>query len=68
MTPKDIDYSKHIRRESSDTTSSATGSQPYADDVAVRPDLMDSYEQGKNPYKQSGLKEVLARLFGGDRV
>ena len=29
---------------------------------------MDSYEQGKNPYKQSGLKEVLARLFGGDRV
>ena len=68
MTPKDIDYSKHIRRESSDTTSSATGSQPYADDVAVRPDLMDSYEQGKNPYKQSGLKEVLTRLFGGDRV
>ena len=68
MTPKDIDYSKHIRRESSDTTSSATGSQSYADDVAVRPDLMDSYEQGKNPYKQSGLKEVLARLFGGDRV
>ena len=68
MTPKDIDYSKHIRRESSDTSSSATGSQPYADDVAVRPDLMDSYEQGKNPYKQSGLKEVLARLFGGDRV
>ena len=68
MTPKDIDYSKHIRRESSDTTSSATGSQPYADDVAVRPDLMDSYKQGKNPYKQSGLKEVLARLFGGDRV
>ena len=68
MIPKDIDYSKHIRRESSDTTSSATGSQPYADDVAVRPDLMDSYEQGKNPYKQSGLKEVLARLFGGDRV
>lgn len=68
MTPKDIDYSKYIRRESSDTTSSATGSQSYADDVAVRPDLMDSYEQGKNPYKQSGLKEVLARLFGGDRV
>ena len=68
MTPKDIDYSKHIRRESSDTTSSPTGSQSYADDVAVRPDLMDSYEQGKNPYKQSGLKEVLARLFGGDRV
>ena len=68
MTPNDSDYSKPIRRESSDTTSSATGSQPYADDVAVRPDLMDSYEQGKNPYKQSGLKEVLARLFGGDRV
>lgn len=68
MTPKDIDYSKHIHRESSDTSSSPTGSQSYADDVAVRPDLMDSYEQGKNPYKQSGLKEVLARLFGGDRV
>ena len=68
MPPKDIDYSKHIRRESSDTTSSATCSQPNADDVAVRPDLMDRIEQAKNPYKQSGLMEVLARLFGGDRV
>ncbi|MBQ8778861.1 MAG: FtsW/RodA/SpoVE family cell cycle protein [Alistipes sp.] len=29
---------------------------------------MESYEQSKSSAKQSGAKEVVARLFGGDRV
>ena len=72
MSRKEIDYSKHIRREpsQSDTRSSMSGAETigHDDDVAVRPDMMESYEQSKSSAKQSGVREVVARLFGGDRV
>lgn len=79
MTHKDIDYSKHIRREVADhdPAPSTRSTQPYADDVAVRADMMDSYSQSqksqngpKSPKSsnQSGFKEAIQRLFGGDRV
>lgn len=74
MSRKEIDYSKHIRRENTD----ADNQQPSVrstealghDDVAVRPDMMESYEKSKASANQSGsgLKEAILRLFGGDRV
>ncbi len=74
MSRKEIDYSKHIRRENTD----ADDQQPSVrstealghDDVAVRPDMMESYEKSKASANQSGngLKEAILRLFGGDRV
>ena len=70
MTRKEIDYSKHIRREEYDTAphSSAQSPSPFADDVAVRPDMMESYEQSKSSSTESGFKQTIQRLFGGDRV
>ena len=68
MQPNEIDYSKHIRRQSRPDDVPYSASQYAADDVAVRPDMMESYEKSKQAEKPSGLMETLQRLFGGDRV
>ena len=68
MQPNEIDYSKHIRRQPREDDVPYSGSPVAADDVAVRPDMMESYEQSKQAEKPSGVTETLQRLFGGDRV
>ena len=68
MQPNEIDYSKHIRRQSREDDVPYSGSPAAADDVAVRPDMIESYEQSKQAEKPSGVTETLQRLFGGDRV
>ena len=68
MQPNEIDYSKHIRRQPREDDVPYSASQTAADDVAVRPDMMESYEKSKQTEKSSGVIETLQRLFGGDRV
>ena len=66
MKSKERDYSDYVRRiDDEPTVAEAIAS---GDDVAVRPDMMDSTGRVATPKTESGFTEVVKRLFGGDRV
>ena len=62
-----MDYSKHIRHIT-DEESSESAAQAPADDVAVRPDMVESINAPLPEQPEGGVVTTIKRLFGGDRV
>ena len=62
-----MDYSKHIKHVTDEEPSESAAQAP-ADDVAVRPDMVESVNAPIPEQAESGMVTTVKRLFGGDRV